>query len=698
MTNAKQPPPFLAKPCTTLPGVGPSIYSKLNKCGINTIEDLLFHLPYRYQDRTRITPIHCLRHNEFAVIEGLITQSTVINRKRKQLVIQVADSFAEINIRFFHFNTALKESFATGARLRCFGQAKLFGTNLEMVHPEFQILNNNQPTKVDETLTPIYATTQGLSQKKLKELCLLAFEVIQNEEIELLPSAILEAYQLPSIKEALIYIHTPPPDAPIERLVEGEHPFQKRIALEELLTHHLSMRRLKESSQKHCAPKLLSKKSTIEHSFIKNLAFSLTKAQQKAFKEIKSDLIKNIPMQRLVQGDVGSGKTVVAALSALQAIEANYQVALMAPTELLAEQHAHNFEQWFKPLGISITLLVGKQSVKKRNEAYAAIKEAKVKMIIGTHALFQEGIDFKQLGLVIIDEQHRFGVKQRLSLQEKGHIKQLWPHLLIMSATPIPRTLAMTQYANLDISIIDELPPGRTPVQTAVIDNQKRALLIERLKNILKEKKQAYWVCTLIEESEVLQCQAAEETANLLAVELPSFRIGLVHGRMKSKEKLDVMEAFKTHKIDLLVATTVIEVGVDVPNASLMVIENAERLGLFQLHQLRGRVGRGANKSHCLLMYQSPLSEVSRKRLEIIRKSNDGFLIAKEDLKLRGYGKILGTQQTGLQAFKIACLNRDKALFNKIVPIANELIKNYPSIIAKLIQRWLGESERYSRS
>jgi ATP-dependent DNA helicase RecG len=686
------------QPCTILPGVGPQLASKLAKRGINSIQDLLFHLPYKYQDRTRITAICDLRTSDWAVIEGEITKSEVTFGKRRSLQCYVQDMSGFIKIRLFHFSKSQQEKLSSGTKIRLFGEAREFNGLIEMVHPEYKIIQEGKQLDVEETLTPIYPAIQGLSQTRIRQLANAALNLFnQNKDnIELFPNNLLQKFNFPRISDAINFLHNPPPDAPTPTILEGNHPAQKRLALEELLSHYLSLRQARAKIKRIKAPACTNDEGKIS-SLLANLDFKLTNAQQRVIDEILTDLAQNSPMQRLVQGDVGSGKTIVAAIAALKAIECGYQVALMAPTEILAEQHTTNFNDWFAPLGINCVSILGKHGVKTKRETKAQLEQHQAQLAIGTHALFQDDVQFAKLGLVIIDEQHRFGVHQRLSLSQKA-VQGQSPHQLIMTATPIPRTLAMTNYADLDTSIIDELPPGRTPIKTAVIGNNKRDEVITRLAHAIAENKQAYWVCTLIEESEKLQCMAAEKTAEILTAQLPKARIGLVHGRMKAKEKDSIMLKFKNGEIDLLVATTVIEVGVNVPNASLMIIENPERLGLSQLHQLRGRVGRGNQQSHCVLLYQHPVSRIASERLKVMRDTTDGFIIAEKDLEIRGAGEILGTKQTGSMQFKIADLERDKTLFEQIPQIAKELKQTAADVIPALIQRWLGDKQQYIQS
>ena len=684
-------------PVTVLRNVGPRIAERLTRLNIHSVEDLLFHLPFRYQDRTRVFPIGTLRPGIEVVIEGEIQLCEIKFARRRMLLCRISDGTGSLTLRFFHFNARQKESLTRGRRIRCFGDVRRGSTTLEMVHPEYRLLEDDQPSPVEEHLTPVYPTTEGMQQAGLRRLLDQAIERLRHNETllpELLPVELLKQRGLPTLREALLTLHNPPPDISLETLAQGEHPAQRRLVLEELLAHHLSLRQLRAGMKRQNAPALPAS-TQLKNQLLSKLPFSLTSAQQRVAAEIEHDLGETHPMQRLVQGDVGSGKTVVAVIAALQAVETGLQVAIMAPTELLAEQHFHNFHQWLTPLGIECAWLSGRLKGKRRNQTLDQISSGTAAVAIGTHALFQEEVKFSRLGLVVVDEQHRFGVHQRLALREKGIRDGVHPHQLIMTATPIPRTLAMTAYADLDVSVIDELPPGRTPVETVAIPDSRRDEIIERIRHACGDGRQSYWVCPLIEESDSLQCQAAEETAVLLTANLPEYNVGLVHGRLRPEEKASVMDAFKAGEIDLLVATTVIEVGVDVPNASLMVIENAERLGLAQLHQLRGRVGRGSEKSSCLLMYHAPLSERAHARLTIMRGTNDGFEIARKDLELRGPGEVLGTKQTGMLQLRIADLSRDQSLLPELTGLADQMLNQYPDRVAPLIRRWLGEGVRY---
>jgi ATP-dependent DNA helicase RecG len=687
----------LAKlPVSVIKGVGAKVAEKLDKLGIYSLQDILFHLPLRYEDRTRVYAIADLMPLMHGTVLGEVVSSEIQLGKRRSWLVKIKDGSGYLTLRFFHFSAAQKNAVTPGVLLRCFGEAKRGPRGLEMLHPEYRVHNDEQLTEVSETLTPIYPTTEGLRQATWRNLTDAALLQLRSSA----PDEYLADYlaQNWSLADALHYIHRPPPDASLQLLELGKHPAQQRLIMEELIAQQLSMYKLRSQSQQQNAI-ALHIDTALEQRFLSALPFAPTGAQQRVSAEIRHDLALNLPMLRLVQGDVGSGKTLVAALAALTAIGNGYQVALMAPTELLAEQHAANFARWFVPLGISVAWLGGKTKGKARQTTLDAIAAGSAQMIVGTHALFQQQVAFKQLALIIIDEQHRFGVHQRLALREKGGIAGCYPHQLVMTATPIPRTLAMTAYADLDTSIIDELPPGRTPVTTVAIPDTRRDDIIERVRSAVKtEQRQAYWVCTLIEESETLQNQAAEDTLLLLQQALPDLRIGLVHGRLKAAEKQAVMQQFSAGELDLLVATTVIEVGVDVPNASLMIIENPERLGLAQLHQLRGRVGRGSTASHCVLLYHAPLSKTAQARLGVLRDSNDGFVIAQRDLEIRGPGELLGTRQTGVLQFKIADLSRDAELLPQAQQLATTLWQQNPPACEQLIKRWLANKEIYGNA
>lgn len=684
-------------PVTALKGVGEAMAEKLAKVGLENLQDLLFHLPLRYQDRTRVVPIGALRPGQDAVIEGVVSGADVTMGKRRSLVVRLEDGTGVLSLRFYHFSNAQKEGLKRGTHLRCYGEARPGASGLEIYHPEYRALNGNEPAPpVEQTLTPIYPSTEGLTQQRLRLLCQQSLAMLGPRSLpDWLPEELARDYHLAPLDDAIRYLHNPPADADLDELAEGQHWAQHRLAFEELLTHQLSQQRLRESLRALRAP-VLPKASRLPAQYLANLGFSPTGAQQRVGNEIAYDLSQPEPMMRLVQGDVGAGKTVVAALAALQALEAGYQVALMAPTEILAEQHYLTFKRWLEPLGIEVAWLAGKLKGKARASALEQIASG-VPMVVGTHALFQEEVKFRRLALAIIDEQHRFGVQQRLALRQKGVDGALCPHQLIMTATPIPRTLAMSAYADLDTSILDELPPGRTPVNTVLVADSRRFEVVERVRAACAEGRQAYWVCTLIEESEELTCQAAESTFEELGSALGELRVGLIHGRMKPAEKAAVMAEFKAGNLQLLVATTVIEVGVDVPNASLMIIENPERLGLAQLHQLRGRVGRGSAVSHCVLLYHPPLSQIGRERLGIMRETNDGFVIAEKDLELRGPGEMLGTRQTGLLQFKVADLMRDADLLPAVRDAAQALLARWPDHVSPLLDRWLRHGQQYGQ-
>ncbi len=679
---------------TELKGVAAKMAEKLHKLGINTVQDLLFHLPLRYEDRTRIYPIASITPGSYGTIEAEIQSSQIINGRKRMLICNVRDDSGTMTLRFFNFSAAQRNAMQQGLTIRAYGEVRRGNHQAEIIHPDYKILKGDEPPNLSETLTPIYPTTEGLKQASWMKLTEQALNLLQEDGLqELLPEALRPNQQ--SLAQAVRTLHRPPADVDIYRLEQGQHPAQQRLVQEELLAHNLSMLKLRERSN-HDKAVPLPATGALLNPFLAALPFKPTGAQQRVVADIGRDIEKPQPMMRLVQGDVGSGKTLVAAMAALQAIENGYQVAMMAPTELLAEQHAINFSQWLEPLGLKVGWLAGKLKGKARAQSLEDIASGSAHMVIGTHAIFQEQVQFHKLALIIIDEQHRFGVHQRLGLREKGISQGFHPHQLIMTATPIPRTLAMTAYADLDTSIIDELPPGRTPVTTVAISDSRRQEVIDRVRQAaLNDGRQAYWVCTLIEESEVLECQAAEDTCEELRAALPELSIGLVHGRMKSAEKQQVMDSFKRGELKLLVATTVIEVGVDVPNASLMIIENPERLGLAQLHQLRGRVGRGAVASHCVLLYKAPLSHTATKRLGVLRQSNDGFVIAQKDLEIRGPGEVLGTRQTGIADMKVADLVRDQALIPHIQKLARHVMSQAPENVDAIIQRWLGDRQQY---
>jgi len=684
-------------PVTSLRGVGTALAEKLATLGIRTIQDVLFHLPFRYEDRTQTIPLGSLHAGMRAVVEGEIQLSEVAYRGRRQLLVRLSDGSGWLTLRFFHFGAAQQTQLARGTRLRCYGEVRSGPQTLEMVHPEYRRITADSHTADSDTLTPIYPASEGLQQARLRQLSSAALEALRQHSIrDWLPAEVLPDPRWPTLQAALQYVHRPPPDASLELMAAGRHPAQRRLAFEELLAQQLSLRQLRQDIKRD-ASWVLDQGADLLERFRASLPFKLTNAQQRVWQEIEHDLTQSQPMLRLVQGDVGSGKTVVAALAAIKAVACGMQAALMAPTELLAEQHARNFQRWLAPLNIEVVLLTGKHTGKARATILESLASGTTSIAIGTHALFQSEVAFSKLAVVIIDEQHRFGVHQRLLLREKGIHTGRYPHQLIMTATPIPRTLAMSAYADLDVSVIDELPPGRTPVQTVVVPDSRRDEIVQRVREACLQQRQVYWVCPLIEESELLSAQAAEDLYTTLRSALPELRIELLHGRMNAKQKDAVMERFKSHEADVLVATTVIEVGVDVPNASVMVIENAERMGLAQLHQLRGRVGRGSAHSSCVLLYQYPLSEVARTRLRIMRETNDGFEIARHDLEIRGPGELLGTRQTGLVQLRVADLMRDADLLPQVQKAADLLIKENPDHVEPLLTRWVGQSEQFGK-
>ncbi|MFL2849571.1 MAG: ATP-dependent DNA helicase RecG [Pseudohongiellaceae bacterium] len=684
-------------PITQLKGVGPALEKKFNQIGIYNVQDLLFHLPFRYEDRTRVHQIENIEVGDHVQLQGEVLSNNIQFGRRRSLQCILQDKTGFISLRFFHFSAAQKKSLAPGQLIRCYGEARRGRSGLEIYHPEYKIMPDFNSIPVAESLTPVYPTTEGLQQARLRNVIYQALSLMEHSPAvqDYLPTAIVKNLALDNLTDAVKFLHKPPIGAPLSWTSSETNPGQKRLAFEELLAHRLCMRRFRNVSDEQKAPMLKAEDGLLS-TFLKSLPFTLTNAQQKTYREISDDLNGTCPMLRLLQGDVGSGKTVVAALTALHAISCGYQVALMAPTEILAEQHLTNFGQWFTPLGINVGWLSGKTKGASRTQQLLELTNGECQLLIGTHALFQDEVIYKKLGLIIIDEQHRFGVHQRLALRDKAAAGAVNPHQLVMTATPIPRTLAMSAYADLDSSVINELPPGRTPVNTAIISSTKREEVIQRIKMACGKGNQAYWVCTLIEESDALQCEAAEATTEKLHRLLPLISVGLIHGRMKPKEKMAVMAKFKLGEIQLLVATTVIEVGVDVPNASLMVIENPERLGLAQLHQLRGRIGRGSIQSHCILLYQTPLSNVGKQRLSVMRDSTDGFYIAEKDLELRGPGQVLGTQQTGLMSFRVADIARDAPLLDIVKDASETILQNHEEIVEPLISRWLGEREHYA--
>ena len=684
------------RPVTALKGVGPTLAKRLSKLGIESVADLLFWLPTRYEDRTHIVPIGSLRPGMRAAVEGTIELAEVVFRGRRSLLVRLSDGTGFLTLRFFHFSGAQQAQLVRGSRLRCFGEVRRGKHGPEVVHPEYKDAAAPDKQAVEGALTPIYPVTEGVQQGRFRNLTAQALAAVGEGELtDWLPAQIQRELALPGLRDALQFLHRPPPDARLVELEAGKHPAQRRLAFEELLAQQLSLRRLRNEIRRDPAWKVMAR-GELSRKLLAGTGFTLTGAQQRVIGEIRADLEVPNPMLRLVQGDVGSGKTIVAALAAADAVEAGFQAALMAPTELLAEQHAQNFRRWFAPLGIVPVLLTGRLPAKLRREAETVLAEGKPGVVIGTHALFQEDVRFRRLALVIVDEQHRFGVHQRMRMREKGS-EGRYPHQLIMTATPIPRTLAMTAYADLDVSVIDELPPGRTPVVTVAIPDSRRDEVVQRIRSACLAGRQAYWVCPLIEESELLEAQAAEDTAAALAAALPDVKVGIVHGRMPPAAREKTMAKFKAGEIGLLVATTVIEVGVDVPNASLMIIENAERMGLAQLHQLRGRVGRGSEVSSCLLLWHAPLSEMARERLAVLRATSDGFAVARRDLELRGPGELLGTRQTGLMQLKVADIMRDADLLPRVQAAADVMMRAHADNIAPLERRWIGASTRYGK-
>ncbi|MDI9237512.1 ATP-dependent DNA helicase RecG [Lysobacter sp. LF1] len=695
------------QPISSLHGVGPRVAEKLAARGLATLQDLWLQLPRQYEDRTAITPVGLLQPGVAAQVEGRVEAVERGFRYRPMLRVAIGDdSHGTLVLRFFHFRAAQVAQFQVGTRVRCYGTPRPGQHGLEIVHPSYRVIGDADDASLGSSLDPVYPAIEGLGPASLRRLIGQALDRLPDEEaLELLPRDLRAAFrlpgggELPSLREALLTVHRPAQDADVAALLAGRHPAQRRLALEELLAHHLSLRRQRIAQQAHAAPVLEG--MVLAERLRERLPFALTGAQQRVFEQIRVDLAKPHPMLRLVQGDVGSGKTVVAAMAAMLAVEAGKQAALMAPTELLAEQHLNNLRGWLEPLGVRVAWLAGKVTGKARAKVLEEVASGEAQVVVGTHALMQEGVAFRDLALAIVDEQHRFGVHQRLALRDKGtggsgNGDAIVPHQLVMTATPIPRTLAMAAYADLDVSAIDELPPGRTPVQTVALSAERRPELVERIRKACAEGRQAYWVCTLIDDSDEVVAQAAQSTFEDLCKRLPELRVGLVHGRMKASDKQSTMRAFKQGEIGLLVATTVIEVGVDVPNASLMIIENAERLGLAQLHQLRGRVGRGSAASSCVLLYQTPLSQMARQRLETMRETNDGFVIAEKDLELRGPGELLGTRQTGLAQFRVADLGRDADLLPQVQALGEQLLGQAPELAERVVARWVGGAVRFA--
>ncbi len=688
---------MLSDDLTSLKGVGPALAAKLGKLGVHRIEDLLFLLPLRYEDRTQLVRIGALAAGARCLVTGEVLLSEVAFRGRRNLLVRIGDGSGQLTLRFFHFSRQQQAQFAAGVHVTCFGEVRRAPSGFEMIHPEYRVLRKGQDAAMNDSLTPIYPATEGVQQGRLRYLTDQALLAMDREPpAELLPATITAKLGMPSLADAIRYLHRPPPDAAVDELTEGRHPCQQRLAFEELLAHYLSLRRLRALAETEDARPLTGGRGRID-AFIASLPFELTRAQVRVVDDIRSDLARPHPMMRLIQGDVGSGKTVVAAIACLAAIASGVQAAIMAPTEILAEQHWRSFSDWFRPLGIEPAWLSGSQKAAARRDTLQAIADGSAQLVVGTHALFQEGVEFDALALVVIDEQHRFGVHQRMALRDKGSGAGIIPHQLVMTATPIPRTLAMAAYADLDASVIDELPPGRRPVTTVAVPETRRGEIVERVRGAVGAGQQAYWVCPLIEESDALDYQAAEKAYEMLVEALPELRVGLVHGRMRPAEKDRGMRAFKEGLIQVLVATTVIEVGVDVPNASLMIVENAERMGLSQLHQLRGRVGRGAVRSHCVLLYKGPLGPIAKERLAVLRDTNDGFVVAQRDLELRGPGELLGTRQTGLPDYRVANLLRDAALMPEVQTVAEELRRSSPQRADAIVRRWLGDAGRYGK-
>ena len=687
----------LGSPLTVLRGVGPALAATLERLHLYRVEDLLFLLPLRYEDRTRLSRIGSLRPGSRSLFSGEVLLAETVYRGRRSLLVRIDDGSGQITLRFFYFSRKQQAQFKQGTSVSCFGDIRMGPGGLEVVHPEYRILRAGQEASVADALTPVYPMTEGIAQGRLRTLVAQALAMMEKNPVpDLLPADVLDEFALPSLHDALVFLHKPPPEANLEVIMGGKHPSQIRLSFEELLAHYMSLRNLRHLARKENAVALSGATDALSK-FVSNLPYELTSAQKRVIEEIGADVCLPHPMMRLVQGDVGSGKTVVAATACLLAVSSGVQAAVMAPTELLAEQHWQNFSAWFSDFDVELAWLSGSQRQADRRASLEAIESGRAGLIIGTHALFQEGVQFNNLALVVIDEQHRFGVHQRMALRDKGASGNTIPHQLVMTATPIPRTLAMAAYADLDTSVIDELPPGRRAVQTVAVPDTRRAEVVERVRQACTNGQQTYWVCPLIEESEVLDYQAAEASFEMLTETLSSLRVGLVHGRMKAPAKEKVMRQFKQGEIDVLVATTVIEVGVDVPNASLMIVENAERMGLSQLHQLRGRVGRGAAQSHCVMLYKQPLGQLARSRLAILRDTNDGFLIAQRDLELRGPGELLGTKQTGLPDYRIADLVRDAELMPKVQIAAEKIQRDHPQAAIDITRRWLGDAHQYGK-
>ncbi len=687
----------LSGPLTVLRGVGPALAAKLERLQLKRVEDLLFLLPHRYEDRTTLFRIGTVKPGMRCLVSGEVLLAETVYRGRRSLLVRIGDGSGQITLRFFYFSQQQQSQFRKGAVITAFGDVRTGPVGFEMVHPEYRVLRPGQRVEVGDRLTPVYPVTEGVQQGRLRNLVGQALELMYRAPPEeLLPESVRERYAMPSLAEALEYLHRPPPEADLDSIGAGRHPCQKRLSFEELLAHYMSLRNLRHMARKQYAVALEKGEDAVEK-FVSQLPFRLTAAQRRVIREITADLALPHPMMRLIQGDVGSGKTVVAAAACLKALDCGVQAAVMAPTELLAEQHWQNFCDWFGNSAHQLAWLSGSQRASERRASLEAIESGAAGLIIGTHALFQEGVTFSRLALVVIDEQHRFGVHQRMALRDKGIEGGEHPHQLVMTATPIPRTLAMAAYADLDVSIIDELPPGRQAVQTIALPDTRRGEVVERVRTACENGHQAYWVCPLIGESEALDYETAEATFHMLEDALAPLSVGLVHGRLKPAAKEKIMRAFKQGAIHVLVATTVIEVGVDVPNASLMIIENTERMGLSQLHQLRGRVGRGAAQSHCVMLYRQPLGQMAKSRLAVLRDTNDGFVVAQRDLELRGPGELLGTRQTGLPEYRIADLVRDAALMPGVQASAEAMQRDDPAAARAIVRRWLGDTSRYGK-
>ena len=678
-----------ASPAKTQANTGAA---KLARLGLRTDMDLVLHLPMRYEDETQVQPIReaGFMGGNTAQVEGVVMTSDIQYRPRRQLVVTIADDSGQLVMRFLNFYGSQVKQLAAGTRVRARGEVRHGFFGAEMVHPTYKVVKEGDP--LPQALTPVYPSGEGLPQSYLRKA--IASAITRVDWRDTLPPPLLASLKLQAFEPSVKLLHNPPPDVSEPALMDRSHPAWIRMKFDELLAQQLSLKRA-QAARRAKGASALPVIGTLSNDFLSALPFALTGAQQRVLTEIRADLRESFPMQRLLQGDVGSGKTVVAALAAAQAIDSGFQAALMAPTEILAEQHFRKIAQWMEPLGVRVAWLTGSLKKKEKTEAQARIESGEAQLVIGTHALIQEGVEFAKLGLVIVDEQHRFGVGQRLALRNKGQDAQTVPHQLMMSATPIPRTLAMTYYADLEVSVIDELPPGRTPIVTRIVDQNRRDEVIERVHAAALEGRQVYWVCPLIEESEALQLQTATETHAMLAAALPDLRVGLVHGRMKPAEKQIVMDAFSRGEVHVLVATTVIEVGVDVPNASLMVIEHAERFGLSQLHQLRGRVGRGSAASVCLLLYQSPLGPVAKQRLMTMRETTDGFEIARRDLEIRGPGEFLGARQSGQAMLRFADLETDQWLVEKARDVAQMLLRDDLATVEEHLARWLGGREEF---